>query len=65
LFEGPTPISTPGPAVAAKGVTSDPVALLGRVRAGLWTLPLAAITALVIFGINEAAYVRSSAALTE
>jgi signal transduction histidine kinase len=41
-----------------------PLELIQRVRRSIWTLPLAALAALVIFGINEAAYDRSTRALT-
>ncbi len=41
-----------------------PIELIHRVRRSPWTLPLAALAALVIFALNEAAYERSSTAVS-
>jgi signal transduction histidine kinase len=40
-----------------------PLELIHRVRRSAWTLPLAALAALVLLGINEAAYERSTTSL--
>lgn len=42
---------------------AGPLAIFQRLRRSVWTLPLAGLAALVIVGINEAAYERSTTSL--
>jgi signal transduction histidine kinase len=44
-------------------MTAIPLSILHRLRRSAWALPLAAIGALVLFGINEAAYTSSRLSL--
>jgi signal transduction histidine kinase len=44
-------------------MTPTPHTVLSRLRRSVWALPLAALAAMVVFGINEAGYDRSRAGL--
>jgi signal transduction histidine kinase len=45
------------------GMKAIPLSILHRLRRSAWALPLAASAAVVLFGINEAAYTRSRLSL--